>query len=75
VRAQLREALSGYEMGKEVRGIGLLNGIEFQSPRKLAMFGQVAVVRLFGHGLLIQMCANNFIVLKALGLAKRVMVR
>ncbi len=77
-RTRLREALSGYEMVKEVRGIGLLNGIEFQSPRKLAlrvsfeafgkihpgMFGQVVVMRLFRHGFLTQMCGNNFMVLK-----------
>jgi len=78
LRTRLREALSGYEMIKEVRGIGLLNGIEFQSPRKLAlrvsfeafgkihpgMFGQVVVMRLFRHGFLTQMCGNNFMVLK-----------
>ncbi len=77
--ARLREALSGYEMVKEVRGLGLFNGIEFQPPRKLAlrvsfeafgkihpgMFGQVVVMRLFRHGFLTQMCGNNFMVLKA----------
>ena len=31
LRTRLREALSGYEMVKEVRGLGLLNGIEFTS--------------------------------------------
>jgi ornithine--oxo-acid transaminase len=78
LRARLREELAGFEMVKEVRGIGLLNGIEFQSPRKLAlrvsfeafgkihpgMFGQVVVMRLFRHGFLTQMCVNNFMVLK-----------
>jgi len=78
LRTRLREALSGYEMVKEVRGLGLLNGIEFQAPRKLAlrvsfeafgkihpgMFGQVVVMRLFRHGFLTQMCGNNFMVLK-----------
>ncbi len=78
LRSRLREALSGYEMVKEVRGLGLLNGIEFQPPRKLAlrvsfeafgkihpgMFGQVVVMRLFRHGFLTQMCGNNFMVLK-----------
>ena len=78
LRTRLREALSGYEMVKEVRGMGLLNGIEFQSPRKLGlrvsfeafgkihtgMFGQVVVMRLFRHGFLTQMCGNNFMVLK-----------
>ncbi len=65
-------------MVKEVRGLGLLNGIEFQAPRKLAlrvpfeafakihpgMFGQVVVMRLFRRGFLTQMCGNNFMVLK-----------
>jgi ornithine--oxo-acid transaminase len=78
LRTRLREALSGYEMIKEVRGLGLLNGIQFQPPRKLAlrvpfeafgqihpgMFGQVLVMRLFRHGFLTQMCGNNFMVLK-----------
>ncbi len=78
LRTRLREALSGYEMVKEVRGMGLLNGIEFQPPRKLAlrvsfeafgkihpgMFGQVVVMRLFRQGFLTQMCGNNFMVLK-----------
>lgn len=79
LRARLREALSGYEMIKEVRGLGLLNGIEFTAPRKLAlripfeafakihpgMFGQVVVMRMFrDHGMLTQMCGNNFLVLK-----------
>lgn len=78
LRTRLRQALSGYEMVKEVRGLGLLNGVEFQAPRKLAlrvsfeafgkihpgMFGQVVVMRLFRHGFLTQMCGNNFTVLK-----------
>ena len=80
LRDGLREALSGYEMVKEVRGTGLLNGIEFTAPRKLmlrvpfeafmkihpGMFGQVLVMRLFrDHGFLTQVCGNNFMVLKA----------
>ena len=78
LRTRLREALAGYEMVKEVRGLGLLSGIEFQPPRKLAlrvsfqafgavhpgMFGQVVVMRLFRQGFLTQMCGNNFLVLK-----------
>ncbi len=80
LRARLREALSGYEMVKDVRGIGLLNGIEFAAPRKLslrvpfealhkihpAMFGQLVVMRMFrDQGILTQVCGNNFMVLKA----------
>lgn len=78
LRARLRDALSGYEMVKEIRGLGLLNGIEFQAPRKVTlrlsfeafgkihpgMFGQVVVMRLFREGFLTQMCGNNFMVLK-----------
>ena len=79
LRQRLREVLSRYEMVKEVRGIGLLNGIEFQAPEKLrlrvpfeafmkihpGMFGQVIVMRLFrDKGFLTQMCGNNFMVLK-----------
>jgi ornithine--oxo-acid transaminase len=79
LRDRLRDALSGYEMVKEVRGAGLLNGIEFMTPRKLtlrvpfeafmkihpAMFGQVLVMQLFRKGFLTQVCGNNFMVLKA----------
>jgi ornithine--oxo-acid transaminase len=78
LRERLRDVLSGYEMVKEVRGAGLLSGIEFVAPRKLtlripfeaflkihpAMFGQVLVMRLFRRGFLTQVCGNNFMVLK-----------
>jgi ornithine--oxo-acid transaminase len=79
LRRRLREVLAPYEMVKEVQGIGLLNGIEFQAPEKLrlripfeafmkihaGMFGQVIVMRLFrDKGFLTQMCGNNFMVLK-----------
>ncbi|HTR37916.1 MAG TPA: aspartate aminotransferase family protein [Bryobacteraceae bacterium] len=78
LRSRLRSALCGYEMVKEVRGLGLLNGVEFTAPRKLAlrvpfeafgkihpgMFGQVLVMRLFRQGFLTQICGNNFMVLK-----------
>ena len=79
-RNQLTEALSGYEMVKGIRGEGLLLGIEFTAPRQLklrvafeafrhihqAMFGQILVMRMFrDHGILTQICGNNFMVLKA----------
>ena len=79
LRCRLREELAGFEMVKEVRGLGLLCGIEFQSPAKLtlkvpfecfrgihpAMFGQIVVMRMFrDHGILTQICGNNFMVLK-----------
>src|SRR5207244_382182 len=73
LRGRLREALSGYEMIGEIRGLGLLSGIEFRAPRQLrlrmafetfrrihgGMFGQVLVMRLFrDHGILTQICGN-----------------
>ena len=79
LRQRLRTALAGYEMVAEVRGMGLLNGIEFRAPRSVklrvpyeafmaihkGMFGQVVVMRLFrDHGMLTQICGNNFHVLK-----------
>ena len=79
-RADLREALAPFEIVKEVRGVGLLCGIEFSAPRRLglrafyeafhqihpAMFGQVLVMRMFReHNILTQICGNNFMVLKA----------
>jgi ornithine--oxo-acid transaminase len=79
LRRRLQERLAPYEMVKSVRGLGLLNGIEFAAPKKLhlrtvfeafhhihpAMFGQVIVMRLFrDHNVLTQICGNNFMVLK-----------
>ncbi len=79
MRRRLREALAGFEMFAEVRGEGLFTGIVFRRPRSLAlrlayeafvkihpaMFGQVLVMRLFrDHGILAQICGNNFMVLK-----------
>lgn len=79
-RAKLRCELAGFEMVGEVRGMGLLSGIEFVPPKKFAfralyegfnhihpaMFGQIVVVRMFREkGILTQICGNNFMVLKA----------
>jgi len=80
LRARLREELGGFEMVKEVRGMGMLSGIEFQPPSKFGlrlsfeafrrihpgMFGQMIVMRLYReHDILTQICGNNFMVLKA----------
>ena len=80
LRQSLTAAISGYEMVAEVRGLGMLNGIEFRRPetwqlrvpfeafRKVheGMFGQIIVGKLFReHNFLTQMCGNNFMVLKA----------
>jgi ornithine--oxo-acid transaminase len=79
LQARLTEALRDFEMVKEVRGMGLLMGIEFRAPSQLrlripyqafgavhpAMFGQIVVMRLFRDtGFLTQICGNNFSVLK-----------
>src|ERR1022692_732227 len=37
LQQQLTDALSGYEMVKAVRGAGMLSGIEFTAPRRLAL--------------------------------------
>ena len=78
LRERLQAALAGYEMVKEVRGLGLFFGVEFQAPRSFAlrasfetfmrihpgMFGQMLVMQLFREGILTQICGNNFLVLK-----------
>jgi len=75
----LREKLTGFDMIKDVRGLGLFCGVEFGAPTQLrlripfegflrihpGMFGQMVVMRLFNEmGVLTQMCGNNFLVLK-----------
>jgi ornithine--oxo-acid transaminase len=80
LRRRLGETLSGYEMVRDIRGIGLLSGIEFQAPSKISLripfeafqrihpglFGQMVVMRMFrDERILTQICGNNFTVLKA----------
>jgi ornithine--oxo-acid transaminase len=79
LRQRLQEELAPFEMVKEVRGLGMLSGIEFGAPSKLmlkaafevfmkihpAMFGQIVVMRMFrDKNILTQICGNNFMVLK-----------
>lgn len=79
LRERLNAELGHYEMFAATPGLGLLSGIEFRTPNKLAlrlslqafraihaaMFGQVLVMRLFRREhILTQMCGNNFMVLK-----------
>lgn len=79
LREQLTAALQEFEMVRDIRGLGLLMGIEFQPPKQLrlripyeafgaihgGMFGQILVMRLFrDFGFLTQVCGNNFMVLK-----------
>ena len=76
---RLRESLAGFDMVRDVRGLGLFCGIEFGPPKQLryrvpfeaflrihpGMFGQMLVMRMFTEqGILTQMCGNNFLVLK-----------
>ena len=79
LRRVLAERLEKYEMVGEVRGLGLLNAIEFKAPTSFklrmafkaftqinpALFGQILVMRMFqDHGILSQVCGNDFMVLK-----------
>ncbi len=79
LRRALRERLGGYDMIADIRGLGMLNAIQFKPPRKprhwlafqtfanihAAVFGQLLVMRLFSdHGILSQVCGNDFMVLK-----------
>jgi ornithine--oxo-acid transaminase len=79
LREKLTSRLSRYDMIKDIRGLGMMSGIEFRPPKKFrlrilfeafskihpAMFGQVLVMRLFrDHAIYSQICGNNFMVLK-----------
>src|SRR5271166_4209695 len=79
LRRALVDRLSKYEMISEIRGLGLLNAIEFKPPRSFklrlafeaiakihpAIFGQIVAMRLFReHRMLTQVCGNDFMVLK-----------
>jgi ornithine--oxo-acid transaminase len=79
LRRRIHERIGGYEMVRDVRGMGMLSGIEFQRPSSLrlrvpfeafrhinaGMFGQVIVMRMFRDWrILAQICGNNFMVLK-----------
>ena len=79
LRRNSPEALAKYECVAGIRGLGLLNAIEFKAPRSYllrlpfeafakihpGMFGQVVVMRLFkDHGILSQICGNDLMTLK-----------
>jgi len=80
LRERVNDLVPRYEMLKGVRGMGLMNGIEFCRPRSLklkvlhdsfkmlhpALLGQMLVRRMFHEGkVLTQSCGNNYMVLKA----------
>jgi ornithine--oxo-acid transaminase len=79
LRDKLTSRLLRYDMIKQIRGLGMMSGIEFRPPKKIrlrilfeafsrihpAMFGQVLVMRLFrDKAIYSQICGNNFMVLK-----------
>ncbi len=80
LRSGVRDLAKRYEMVGEVRGIGLMNGIEFRRPESVklrlldagfgklhpGLFGQMLVRSLLREeGILTQMCGNNYRVVKA----------
>ena len=80
LRSGVRDLARKYEMVGEVRGLGLMNGIEFKPPRSSrlrllhggfsrlhpGLFGQMLVRSLLREeGILTQMCGNDFRVIKA----------
>lgn len=80
LREKVAALVPKYEMLKEIRGIGLMNGVEFQAPRSLklktlykpfslahpALFGQMVVKKMFREGkVLTQICGNNYMTIKA----------
>lgn len=81
LRSELRKRLRGFEMIKEIRGLGLFNGIEFQAPHSLGLkilfsgfskahpglFGQMVIKTLFEQGqVLSQMAGNDYMTIKSL---------
>ena len=79
LRQALTNRLSKYEMVGSIRGVGLLNAINFVAPRSFklrlafeafktihpAVFGQMLVMRMFNdHNVLTQVCGNNLMTLK-----------
>jgi ornithine--oxo-acid transaminase len=79
LRDKLTSRLLRFDMIKQIRGLGMMSGIEFRPPKKIhlrilfeafsrihpAMFGQVLVMRLFrDKAIYSQICGNNFMVLK-----------
>lgn len=80
LRSGVRDLARRYEMVGEVRGMGLMNGIEFRRPESIklrlldagfgkvhpGLFGQMLVRSLLrDEGILTQMCGNNYRVVKA----------
>lgn len=81
LRAELSKRLSRFEIVKEVRGLGLMNAIEFQPPKSLGLkmlhsafkaahpglFGQMIVRSLFNdQKILCQMAGNEYHVIKSM---------
>jgi ornithine--oxo-acid transaminase len=79
LRERVNDLVPRYEMLKEVRGLGLMNGVEFCPPKSLklkllfkgfrlahpGLFGQMLVRMMFKNKVLTQVSGNNHMVLKA----------
>ena len=80
LREKVTALVPKYEMLKEIRGIGLMNGVELQPPQSLklramfkpfslahsALFGQMVVMKMFREGkILTQICGNSYMTIKA----------
>ena len=80
LREKVNALAPKYEMLKEIRGIGLMNGVELQPPQSLklwamfkpfalahpALFGQMVVMKMFREGkILTQICGNSYMTIKA----------
>ncbi len=79
LRERVGELVPQYEMLKEVRGRGLMNGIEFTPPKSLklkvlyrafqlahpGLFGQMVVRTMFKNKVLTQVSGNDHMVMKA----------
>jgi len=80
LRKGVEDLVPKYEMLSGIRGLGLMNGVELQSPKSMklkllhgsfkmlhgGLFGQMVIRNLFNEGkVLTQVCGNNQVVIKA----------
>ncbi len=79
LRERVAALVPSYEMLGEIRGLGLMNGVEFRPPTSLklkvlyhafrmahpSLFGQMVVRAMFKNKVLTQVSGNNHMVIKA----------
>jgi acetylornithine/succinyldiaminopimelate/putrescine aminotransferase len=58
LRDRLRTRLTGYEMVREIRGMGMLSGIEFQAPSTLRLRTPFEAFRHIHAGVFGQVCRD-----------------